>query len=296
MSDPQSGRADATIDTFVGAWNRKPFQLDGPARLRYADERLTIDQLRIRAEDSTVSLAGNLPLLDRTAPGAITIDANANLATLVQYLPAGTNLAADGRLTLSGSLQGTLKSIDPNLKLAIVDALVVSPSIEPGLSKLNATATVANGEATVDQLTAQWGSAQIEMSARVPLDLLPDLPIEIPRTGGPATIHARLDGLNPSLIPGAPSGLSGKISHGCRCPVAPAELAGRPRQNRLSRRSTGLQWPVAGAESAFDDCRGKRRRDRRAILTRRIGRHADRRRKRRTDGRSAWSTWTSRAG
>ena len=46
----------------------------------------------------------------------------------------------------------------------------------------------------------------------MPLDLLPDLPVEIPRTGGPATIHARLDGLNPSLIPGAPSGLSGTIS------------------------------------------------------------------------------------
>ena len=69
-----------------------------------------------------------------------------------------------------------------------------------------------SGETTVDQLTANWGSALINLSARVPLDLLPELPVEIPRKGGPATIQASLEGLDPSAIPGAPAGLSGRIS------------------------------------------------------------------------------------
>ena len=212
LSDPLRGRADATVETFAGSWHEQPFTIEEPARLRYADERLTIDHLRLRAQDSTIAVSGNLPLLDRSAPGALTIDARANLATLAQYAPVGSNIAADGRLTVTGTLHGTLKAIDPNLTITLEDALVLAPGIEPGISNLNASGTIANGEAAVDRLSANWGTAQINLSARVPLDLLPQLPVEIPRRGGPATIHARVDGLDPSSIPGAPDGLSGRIS------------------------------------------------------------------------------------
>ncbi len=159
LSDPQSGRADAVVETFAGSWRQQPFTIEGPARLRYADERLTIDQLKLRAEDSTIAVTGNLPLLDRAAPGTITIDAQANLATLARYAPAGTDVAADGRLTLTGTLEGTLKAIDPNLTITVADGLILYPAIEPGISSLNATATIADGETTVDQLTANWGTA-----------------------------------------------------------------------------------------------------------------------------------------
>ena len=212
LADPQSGRATATIETFAGSFRQQPFELEGPANLRYADERLTIEQLRLRAQDSTIAVTGTLPLLDRSAPGTINIDADANLATLAQYAPVGSEIAADGRVTITGSLQGTLKAINPNLRIAVRNALVLSPAIEPGISNLNATAVIANGSATVDQLTANWGSAQINMSATVPLDLLPELPVEIPRQGGPATVHASVIGLDPSAIPGAPDGLTGRIS------------------------------------------------------------------------------------
>ena len=59
--------------------------------MRYADERVTIDRLRVLAQDSTIEVTGNLPLLDRSAPGTINVNAQANLATLVQYAPVGTD-------------------------------------------------------------------------------------------------------------------------------------------------------------------------------------------------------------
>lgn len=212
LADPLRGRADATVEAFEGAWRQMPFRIDAPARFRYADERLTIDRLRVLAQDSMVEVAGNLPLLDRSAPGTINIAATANLATLIQYAPAGVDLSADGRLTLRGSLHGTLRAIDPNLTVVLEDALILSPRLAPGLSNVNAAATVANGEAVVDRMTGNWGTAQIDLSARVPLDLFPALPVEIPRRGGPAMVTARLDGLDPSAIPGAPARLSGRIS------------------------------------------------------------------------------------
>jgi outer membrane protein assembly complex protein YaeT len=122
------------------------------------------------------------------------------------------NVASDGRLTVKGTLTGTVKAIDPDLTITLEDALVLSPEIEPGLSNLTATARIAAGEAAIERLTANWGSAAIDVSARVPLDLLPDLPVEIPRQGGPAMVKARLDGLDPSAIPGAPPALGGRIS------------------------------------------------------------------------------------
>ena len=212
LADPQRGSANARVETLEGSWRQMPFRIDGPAEVRYALERVTIDRLRVLAQDSAIEVTGDLPLRDRLAPGTINVNANANLATLIQYAPVGTDLAADGRLTLTGSLQGTLKAIDPNLKLILEDALILSPQIEPGISNLTATAVIADGEATVDQLTANWGSARLNLSARVPLDLFPELPVEIPRRGGAAVVKGSLDGLDPSAIPGAPAGLSGRIS------------------------------------------------------------------------------------
>lgn len=212
LLEPERGRADGTIAEFAGSWRGQPFTLEGPARLRYLDQRLTIDQLKLKAQDSTLAVSGTLPLTDAGAPGSINVDAQANLATLAQYAPVGMEIAADGTLTLTGTLQGTLKAVDPNLTIALKNALILSPSFEPGISNLNATATIANGDATVDQLTANFGTATIKASGVLPLELLPALPIDVPRRGGPARIHAQLDGLDPSAIPGAPSGLSGRIS------------------------------------------------------------------------------------
>ena len=212
LAEPRRGTAHARVETFEGSWRGMPFRVEGPAEVRYGHERLAIDRLRVLAQDSTVEVSGDLPLIDGSAPGAISINANANLATLAHYAPVGTDLAADGRLTLTGSLEGTLKAIDPNLTLVLDQALILSPRIEPGISNLTATAVIANGEATVDRLTANWGSARLALTAHLPLDLFPELPVEIPRGGGPALVKASVDGLDPGAIPGAPAGLSGRIS------------------------------------------------------------------------------------
>jgi outer membrane protein assembly factor BamA/autotransporter translocation and assembly factor TamB len=212
LSDIGSGSGEATIDALAGSWNRQPFSLDGPGVLRYRDERLEIDRLRLTAQDSSLSVTGNLPLVDRLSPGAIEIDARADLGTLAQYAPAGIDVSGEGLVTLTGSLRGTLEAIDPDLVLTVTDALVLSRDIEPGISALNVRATVARGEANLEALRANWGAASISALARFPLDLLPELPVAIPRKGGPATARLTLDGLDPAAIPGAPDGMTGLIS------------------------------------------------------------------------------------
>ena len=82
-----------------------------------------------------------------------------------------------------------------------------------------------NGEANIDQLMANWGVARLEASGRIPLEVLPVLPVEIPRKGGPATFTASVVNLDPAQIPGAPEGLSGRISVDAQIAATRADLA-----------------------------------------------------------------------
>jgi outer membrane protein assembly factor BamA/autotransporter translocation and assembly factor TamB len=212
LTDAARGNVDARVDAFEGAWNAQPFALDGPAELRLADERVTINRLRLTAQDSSLEVRGDLPLNVQRGEGEIAIDARANLETLARYAPAGTSVTAGGDLALTGRLRGNLEFIDPELQLSVANASVTTPTLGAGVTNLNARARVGGGVATLEELTANWSAAAIEARASVPLDLLPELPVAIPRRGGPAEFRAGIAGLDPASLPGAPEGLTGLIS------------------------------------------------------------------------------------
>jgi outer membrane protein assembly complex protein YaeT len=216
--------ATAQIDAFDGSWNGQPFRIDAPARLRYARQRLAIDQLRLVAQESTLAVNGELPLTERGAAGAINVDVRANLATLARYAPAGTSLTASGDLSLTGVVRGTLKAIDPDLTLVLANGAMATPQLQPGLSNVNVRTHLVNGEAAIEEATANWGTARIVANGRVPLEALPDLPVAMPRRGGPATFTASLQGLDLSQIPGLPEGVTGRVSLDARMAATRADI------------------------------------------------------------------------
>ena len=132
LETPESIQATAIVEAFSGSWNEQPFSVDAPAEFGYRNERLAIEQLRLVAQDSTIAVRGELPLTERGAPGAINLDARANLATLAQYAPAGTNITGAGELTVTGLIRGTLGAIDPELTFLVANGSVVTPDIAPG--------------------------------------------------------------------------------------------------------------------------------------------------------------------
>lgn len=225
LAEPGQGTATATIDTLDARWNGQPMVVDGPAVVRYANERLAIDTLKVTAQDSTIEVTGDLPLREDAAPGAISVDARLSLASLAAYAPQDLPLSADGRLTLDGTVRGTLRALDPDLTLTIENALLLSPQLEPSITDLQARATVKNGEAVLEALSAAWGSARFDASGRAPLSLAGELPVRLPDSSGPATVRARVTGLDPAAIPGAPPGLSGLISVSTEVTAPDAELA-----------------------------------------------------------------------
>ena len=108
--------------------------------------------------------------------------------------------------------------------LTVDNGLVLSPLLG-AFSDIVLRARIDSGEADVEQLAANWGTARIEVSGRLPLELLLWLPVEIPRMSGPAMLKAGLTGLDPSAIPGAPPQLSGKISAQAELSATEADVA-----------------------------------------------------------------------
>lgn len=225
LIEPKRARATATVEAFSGSWNGQPFKVDAPAGLRYAEERLAIDRLQLTAQDSSVIVSGALPLTDRAGEGALTVEAHANLNTLAEYAPTGTKVSGEGAVTLAGTVRGTLEAIDPDVVVTIENGLLLFPQFDPGLSNLNLRARIAEGEATIEQLAANWGAARAEASGRIPLEVLPQLPFEIPRKGGPATFKATVVNLDPAAVPGAPAGLTGRMSLDAEIAAGRADLA-----------------------------------------------------------------------
>jgi outer membrane protein assembly factor BamA/autotransporter translocation and assembly factor TamB len=212
LAEPEKGQVTVALDALNASWNGRPFTVTSPSPIRYADQRVNVEKLAVTADDVSLTLSGGLPLTEEAGAGEIAVDLHGSLATLMLYAPPQTDIASDGTVALTGSLRGTLEHIDPELMLTIDNGLVLSPRLEPGFSGIVLRARIDDGEADIEQLAASWGTARIEASGRVPLELLPQLPVEIPRMSGPAMLKAALTGLDPSAIPGAPPQLSGRVS------------------------------------------------------------------------------------
>ena len=225
LTEPEKGKATVALESLEGTWNGRPFTVTSPSPIQYADERLAVEKLEVEASDASLTVTGDLPLTDQAGEGAIDVNLQGNLATVAQYLPPETNIAADGAVALTGSLRGTLKRIEPDLMLTVDNGLILSPTLEPGFSNIILRARIENGEADIEQLTAKWGTASLQGSGRIPLEVLPELPVEIPRMSGPATFKAAFTGLDPSAIPGAPPQLSGRISAEAQVTAASADLS-----------------------------------------------------------------------
>ncbi|MCC6990238.1 MAG: translocation/assembly module TamB domain-containing protein, partial [Acidobacteria bacterium] len=152
-----------------------------------------------------------MPLDAGAAPGTLDVDARLHLATLAGYAPRGTSLSADGTMTVQGRVTGTAAAIDPDVTITLEDALVLAPELGTPVTGLQLLARVVGGTASVERLAAVWGTARFESSARAPLAFFGALPIELPAATGGATLEARLTGLDPGAVPGAPAGISGRV-------------------------------------------------------------------------------------
>jgi outer membrane protein assembly complex protein YaeT len=213
VSTPADGSASATIDRVAITWNDRPIAVDGPALIRYADEQVSIDGLTVRALDSTVTVKGMLPIDVRRNDGELDLDARLNLAELATYAPPSAGLTAEGELALAGSVNGSLRRIEPALTLTVDNASVNAAALKEPISGIGVQLTVADGGFQLADLRAALDTGRLAASGSVPFGWLPQtLPVQLLRGTGPAQVHATLTDVDLALLPGVPEKLKGGMS------------------------------------------------------------------------------------
>lgn len=226
LADPLEGTATATIDRLAVTWADQRIESDGPVSIRYAGRQFDIERLVVRALGSTLSAHGTLPVDLETDRGTLELDARLDLATLAKYAPPDAGIEAGGDVRLTGTITGSLGAIEPDLVLEVRDAFVSSPELDPAVSNVGARFEIGDGELNGRDIHAEWGSARLDASVRLPFALLPEeLPVELPRPSGPAEAALRVTGLDLATIPGAPEGLAGTVSVVAEARAGRAELA-----------------------------------------------------------------------
>ncbi len=225
LVEPVRGRATASIEALAGSWNGQPFSVTSPRDLQYENQRLTVDRVEVTARDSSLAVSGTLPLTASAGTGDLAVEARANLTTLARLLPSNMKFTGEGAASLTGSVHGTLQSIVPDLNLTVENGMLSAPQLQPAASNIQLRARIGDGAVEIEQLTSQWGTATIEASGTLPLEVLPPLPVEISRRVGPATFKASIRNLDPVTLPGAPPGLAGRIGADIVASAAPGDLA-----------------------------------------------------------------------
>lgn len=208
---PADGTVLARLAGLEARWNGQPITLGAPAEIRLADQVVTVEDLSLRALESALQLRGRLPLDAEAAPGTVVLDATLDLASLAAYAPPGTEVSAEGMLTMQGEITGTARAIAPALAIRLRDGLVLAPELDVPVTGLTLEAAVRDGALRVERLAAAWGAATLEASAGAPLGVLGSLPVDLPSRGGVA-VDARVAGLDLAALPGAPEGLAGQVA------------------------------------------------------------------------------------
>ena len=105
----------ATIDKLDARWNDQPVTLDRGARGRYADRVMTVEQLHLRAQESTVSVSGRVPIDPKCLAGRHRFRCPPRpVVAGAAYAPRDVPLSADGALTIDGDVVGTARALDPD--------------------------------------------------------------------------------------------------------------------------------------------------------------------------------------
>lgn len=211
LDDINNARVDAEAPAFSINWRNRNITGDGPLDLQYANRELKVSRATVRIDDSTIRLAGNLPL-DSAAMGELKIEGSANLATLAALIPFDAPVHAQGQLNLSGSIRGNLKRIDPEASVTVSDASFEMASLPAPVLGLNLKATLKDGRIVLERLDGQLASAAFTVQGEAPFALLPDLPVEIPRPAGPARLSAEVQRFKLSALTRPPQNADATVS------------------------------------------------------------------------------------
>lgn len=200
LKEWRKGVAQARLEPLDLQYRKQRIQSKGPVVARYANESIEFEPAALVAMNSTVNFEGRIALEEAGPPGQVRLDGVLDLPSLLPLIPDKPKITAEGKLAVGGTVRGSLKKPDPDVRLSLTNGSAAVADYQP-FTGIEIEA-VARGEALrLERLKANWASSRLEGEGVIPL-----------ASGQPGRLRMEMSGLEISSIKGAPANVNGKIS------------------------------------------------------------------------------------
>ncbi len=217
----QSGSASLTAEPLGVKWNTEAVTIQGPLLADFTNGIFTLKPLQLLAAGSKLLLDGSLPLDPKSTQGVMRVNGELALESLPRLIPNWQPATkASGQIIVIGEARGNLQRIEPTATLALRNGTVDT------MSNLQLEARLKDGSLLLDGFSGTWAKALVTATGEFPLGLLPaGLPIEFPRSSGPAKLVLDAKGLDISAIEGIPANTSGTVALHVEAESSKVEIA-----------------------------------------------------------------------
>ncbi len=160
------------IADFLASIQGRDIRNPDPIDLSYRNRRIICDSFSLAMGDSTISASGSLPL-DRGVPsGSLDFSGLLNLSDLIGFMPGHQDFSAGGTARVDGTLSGSLKEVDPAVKLALADGSFHHSSFRSRIESIHLDAAYRKGIAEIHSFSAAIGPGEIRAEGEIPVALL----------------------------------------------------------------------------------------------------------------------------
>jgi outer membrane protein assembly complex protein YaeT len=210
----RQGSATARVSSLQAGFGERAVTNDGDLVIHYADEVLSVDRSTVNVDGSRITADGSLPLEESAPPGKVTIESDLNLDTLASLVPSEEPLAAQGRLALNASLEGTLTNLTPQFEATLSQAAFFTPALVSPLMGVDAAVRLRDGALHLDEMKANWAGASISAGGQIPIGFLStaELPFNLPQSQEPLSFRFDLTGLVINSFSDLPRDTDGTVS------------------------------------------------------------------------------------
>jgi hypothetical protein len=157
--------ASASIDALDVSLFDYRIQNDGPIRLAFDNNVVSVQQLRLAGKDTRLDVSGGVSLRDRRI--GVKVSGDANLGILPVFFK---DVRSAGRAVLRAEVNGSLSKPDFTGSAEITDGRIRVMSLPQSLQAINGRVAFAGDGIRLEDMTAQLAGGRVRFGGRVDLN------------------------------------------------------------------------------------------------------------------------------
>ena len=157
----------ATITLADLSINGMPFSLEEPIKIISKEQRVILQKLVLTGEEDLKLIADGFVGLQKESPLKISLNGKMDAQILTGFFP---ELAGSGRMTFELHVGGTMKDVEWNGRIEVMDNNLQFGAINLFANQLNGAVSIHNGKFVMERLSGNLNGGTIELSGSVELE------------------------------------------------------------------------------------------------------------------------------